>query len=670
MKFSVALASSLAIPAMGEATGNSAIEKVIEMLTNMQTKGKEEMDKEKASFGAYNTWALGVQQEKSADIEDGETLSKKLEGLILAEQGTAAEAEEKIEEYADILAKEKENLEAIRKTREEEHSAFIKEEQDLTDSIYACDKAHEVLSSVPEKVDQAAFFTQMSALEKSASGNDKLRSLMEFLQSAQDPFRGARSRSKATDSIIEMIADLKQDFEGQIQALRSKETELKHEYDVAKQTSEQTIEDAEKQTEENKDILADAQEEEGKLTEEHNTASKNLASDKKYLAKVTAEHKSKSNDFKMRMKGRTDELTAIKKAIEIMKSPEVAAGGGQLEGNKKVGLLQKSSSFIQLGSNAKKGADLEDTPAEKAAQYLRARGEKIGSKILVQIAQLAQADPFAKIKKMIADMIARLEKESAEEKSKNQWCVENMKKNKEETEHYSSLCEKLAAQCEKLNTEIHDAMDLIAKLTKELEEIAKAVTEASTNRAEEKQENETTIKESDVAAQAISDAMEVLKKYYGGGSASAFVQQPDAEGSQPAYAGGEYKPMTESNGVVGLLEVLLEEMNGLVSATKASENDASEGHKEFLKLSKKSTQEKTTLKRTTEVQQTQLEEDLFDKKDDLVEAEKSLDATVKIKKESIDPQCIVQGVSFAEKQAKRQDEIDSLTEALNILNAM
>lgn len=158
MKLSVALVGSLAVPALGAETGNSAIEKVIEMLTNMQTKGKEEMDKEKAAFAAYNTWALGVQQDKSADVEDGDTLSKKLEGLILAEQGSAAEAEEKIEEYADVLAKEKENLAAISKTRVEEHSAFISEEQDLTDSIFACDKAKEVLESVPEKIEAKTLF--------------------------------------------------------------------------------------------------------------------------------------------------------------------------------------------------------------------------------------------------------------------------------------------------------------------------------------------------------------------------------------------------------------------------------------------------------------------------------------------------------------------------------
>jgi len=267
-------------------------------------------------------------------------------------------------------------------------------------------------------------------------------------------------------------------------------------------------------------------------------------------------------------------------------------------------------------------------------------------------------------------MITRLEKEAAEEKTKNAWCVENMKKNKEETEHYTSLSEKLAAQKDKLETEIADAKELIAKLTKELEELAKAVEEATTNRAEEKTENETTIKESTVAVEAIQDALEILKEYYGGSSAPSLLQQPEAAGNQPAYAGGEYKPMTESNGVLGLLQVLMEEMNSLVASTKAGESDAAETHKEFLKMSKKSTQEKKTLKNTTEVQQTQLEEDLTDKKDDLTEAKKSLAAVIKIKQESIDPQCIAQGVSFQETQEKRQEEIDSLTEALKILNEM
>merc|ERR1719367_2467907 len=96
------------------------------------------------------------------------------------------------------------------------------------------------------------------------------------------------------------------------------------------------MEDALKQEQEQLTIKTDAETEEAKLTEELDTADKNLKNDQKYLAKVTSEHKTKSKDFEARMKSRADEITAIKKAIEIMKSPEVMKGGGHLEGNKKV----------------------------------------------------------------------------------------------------------------------------------------------------------------------------------------------------------------------------------------------------------------------------------------------------------------------------------------------
>lgn len=191
-----------------------------------------------------------------------------------------------------------------------------------------------------------------------------------------------------------------------------------------------------------------------------------------------------------------------------------------------------------------------------------------------------------------------------------------------------------------------------------------AVEKATTDRAAEKAENEQTVKESTVAVEAIEDAMDVLQKYY---NSVKFLQQP----AEPAYAGGEYKGMGgQSQGVVGLLQVIMEEMNALVSETKTAEADAAASHNEFLNVSKQSEMEKKTLKNSTEVQLAQMEEELVNKKDDLTDAKKNLDAVVKMKKEAIDPRCIAQGMTFEEKQKKREEEITSLKEALSILSDM
>merc|ERR1719288_252661 len=144
-----------------------------------------------------------------------------------------------------------------------------------------------------------------------------------------------------------MVSDLKADFEEQIADLRKKEGELQHNFELQKQTSKATMEDALKQQSEQETIKTDAENDEAKLTEELDTADKNLKNDQKYLAKVTSAHNTKSKDYEARMKSRADEITAIKKAIEIMKSPEVSKGGGHLESNKQVFL---STSLIQLAS--------------------------------------------------------------------------------------------------------------------------------------------------------------------------------------------------------------------------------------------------------------------------------------------------------------------------------
>jgi hypothetical protein len=265
---------------------------------------------------------------------------------------------------------------------------------------------------------------------------------------------------------------------------------------------------------------------------------------------------------------------------------------------------------------------------------------------------------------MIQELLNRLEEEKNKDQTEFAWCDENMKKNAADTEHYTTLSDKLTAQIEKLSTEIADAKSLLKKLAKELAELAQAVEVATTDRAAEKAENEQTIKESNIAVEAIEDAMDVLQKYY---NSVKFLQQP----AEPVYDGGEYKGMGgQSQGVVGLLQVIMEEMNALVSETKTAESDAADAHNEFLNLSKKSEMEKKTLKNSTEVQLAQMEEGLVNKKDDLTDAAKNLEAVVKMKKEAIDPRCVSQGMTFEEKQKKRQEEIDSLKEALAILGDM
>lgn len=50
-------------------TGNAAIDKIIQMLGEMETRGKKEKQEEAVSFAAFKTWCDNTQAEKSADIK-------------------------------------------------------------------------------------------------------------------------------------------------------------------------------------------------------------------------------------------------------------------------------------------------------------------------------------------------------------------------------------------------------------------------------------------------------------------------------------------------------------------------------------------------------------------------------------------------------------------------
>ena len=61
------------------------------------------------------------------------------------------------------------------------------------------------------------------------------------------------------------------------------------------------------------------------------------------------------------------------------------------------------------------------------------------------------------------------------------------------------------------------------------------------------------------------------------------------------------------------------------------------------------------------------EQELVETNNDLTSTQKELDAAVKYF-EQLKPSCLDQGTSFEEREARRKEEVESLQEALKILN--
>merc|ERR1719293_652830 len=190
--------------------------------------------------------------------------------------------------------------------------------------------------------------------------------------------------------------------------------------------------------------------------------------------------------------------------------------------------------------------------------------------------------------------------------------------------------------------------------------------EATELRAQEKEKNLQTIADAQEAQTAVAQALVVLKEFYAkAAEATALVQQqPEA----PEIFDSPYKGMqSEAGGIVGFLEVTESDFARLEADTKAAEEAAQKEYDQFMTDSKMDKEAKTTDHDHKTTKKEDQEESLTSKKEDLANTQKELDAAMAYF-DKLKPSCVDAGVSYDTRVSNRKEEIQSLQEALKILN--
>jgi hypothetical protein len=374
--------------------------------------------------------------------------------------------------------------------------------------------------------------------------------------------------------------------------------------------------------------------------------------DQKYLSDLTAECEQKASDFESRQQLRADEIVAVEKAIEIISSGAVA---GNADKHLPTMLQKKGSAFSQLRSST--------NTQNRVAQYLEDQAKKLNSRVLAAVAAHAADDPFKKVKKMIKDLIVRLMEEANEEAEHKGWCDTELSTNEQTRKEKTEAVETLHAEIDQLEASIAKLTEDISELTKAVSELDSAMSTATKLRTEEKAKNTETISDSQEAQTAVAQALTVLKEFYAkAAEATAFVQQ------KPEIFDSPYKGMgAEGGGVVGMLEVIESDFARLESDTKAAEATAQKEYDDFMTDSKVDKSAKSTdIEHKTAKKQDE-EQAKVTKTNDLEGTQKELDAALAYF-DKLKPSCVDSGVSFEDRVARRKEEIESLQEALKILN--
>merc|ERR1711972_695108 len=197
-------------------------------------------------------------------------------------------------------------------------------------------------------------------------------------------------------------------------------------------------------------------------------------------------------------------------------------------------------------------------------------------------------------------------------------------------------------------------------------ELDAAMAEATKIRNEEHETNMQTIKDAKEGQAAVEQALVILKEFYAkAGDATALLQQQPVA---PEIFDSPYKGMqSENGGVVGMLEVIESDFARVEAETKSAEVSAQKEYDTFMtdskgdKAAKVKDIEHKTAKRQDESQA------LGVKREDLEGTQKELDAALAYF-DKLKPSCVDAGVSYEDRVTRRQEEIESLQEALKILN--
>merc|ERR1719393_571255 len=352
----------------------------------------------------------------------------------------------------------------------------------------------------------------------------------------------------------------------------------------------------------------------------------------------------------------TEELEAVNKAIEIMGGDAVAGSADK----HLPALMQKKSSLAQLR------ASTANPNQVRVAAFLKDEGARINSKVLAALSLRVAYDPFKSVKKMIMEMVVKLMEEANEEAEHKGWCDTELSTNEQTRKEKTSSVEVLTAEVDELEATIGQLAQEITELTQSVADLDAAIAEATKIREEEKAKNAETVKDAKAAQVAVSQALGVLKDFYEkAGEATSFIQ---TNKKQPEIFDKPYTGMQgAAGGVVGMVEVIQSDFERLETETEAAEAQAQREHDEFMndsstdKASKAAESEHKTTKKTN------AESKLTETKKDLEGTQKELDAAMEYY-DKLKPSCVDAGVSYEDRVARRKEEIQSLQEALKILN--
>jgi len=677
---------------VGGAVTANPIRKVVTMLQSMQKKVTAEGEKEKELYEKFMCYCKNGDEALGKSIADAEAKMPAVTADIEEAEGQEKQLKLDLESHKADRSAAKAAMAEATALREKEAGAFAAYKSEADANIDALSKA----TAAIEKGMAGSFLQTNSAqvlrklvLAQSDLSDFDREELTSFLS-------GAQNYAPQSGQIAGILKEMKDTMDKDLADAAATESAAIKTYEELMAAKQKEVNALTASIEEKMVRLGELQVSIVEMKEDLSDTGKSLLEDKKFLADLDKNCALKSEEHQSNMKQRSAELLALADTIKILNDDDA------LELFKKT-LPSPSASLVQV----------ETTSASQRRQALAivraARGQGRPELNFLALALQGKSVDFSKVLKMIDEMVAVLHKEQDDDNSKKEYCetaLDIADDKKKGLEHSISNLEKSIAK-EK------EAISVLADEIKALEEgivaLDKAVAEATAQRKEENADFTELIANDAAAKELLGFAKNRLNKFYNpklykpppkrvlseedritvnmggalaptaapggiaGTGVTALSQVSLHDASKvappppPETAAAFSKKSEESNGVIGMIDLLIKDLSKEITEAETTEKDAQADYEQTMRDSAE--------KRATDTQT------LADKQKAKAETEASLEANSEEKGattkslmatlehiQSLHAECDWLMQYFQVRKEARAGEIDSLKSAKAVLS--
>jgi len=673
----LALALCMHVATAREESKVTPIEKVMELLKNLQKEVEAEAIAEATGYDKYACFCKEQADEKLYMIEKSTKKIAKLDAKIKDLESDIAELNAAIKDLATEIERLTGEIDDAASVRAKAHAAYLVVDADTTGALTAMEGAIAALKDAKGamsgnvKLDFAQLANTVLAVAaanpRRAIPQSQVDAVVEFAQvGVAQPAYEVRS-----NGILQTLEEMKDTFN------QNKKEDDTEEFDAngAWEKKDLNLNNVRKFSEDEKfqkEQFVEAKTEEmQKANADKATETTDKAADNEFMEILTEECEGKAEQFDQRSKTRSGELVALAGALDAL-AKKVAPSAGA---NKKLAQLQ-TTSFLQLRGAVSSQAAATAT-ARRAAEFLSDAASRLGSSVLALAAARADAsaDHFVKVRQIIKDLVSKLEADAAAEADQKSFCDKAIGENVASRDGAVAQVETLTSKKSQLTAEDGQLHKEITELATDIASLNKGLKEAAELRQAEKTENEATLATAEEGRAGTELALKILNDFYAaaGGSLAQFT--PPGAGRDgknvgdmaPSSPDGEYKGNQEkSKGIVGLLEVILSDFERTQKKVAEDEQTAQDDFDAYKKKTEEDIETKNASKQKKEDRRTAIADELIATGESLTE-ENALWETSKKALEELKSQCIDGEESYEDRVAKRKKEIEALKQAHDIL---